>query len=184
MDRAEQSQRDRKFLLILLLTVVPFAALMTLLLTSIFGPSDLGVRCLRPPGREARCEVLQSRLLGFAGNSAVPILESDIAGAGAVCAARSIGGRAGPSCTVNLLLKSGPYRSYPVLSYPLLDQAQSSARKLNAYFADPSRRSILLQDELGGTLLMAGGLPLLTVAVVLALRWRRRTAACPTPSAQ
>src|SRR5579884_4251111 len=102
MDRAEPRHRDRKFLLILLLAVVPFAALTALLLSSIFGPSDLGVRCLRAPGREARCEVLQSRLLGLAGNSAFPMPESDIGGARAVCADGSIGGRAGPSCTVNL----------------------------------------------------------------------------------
>src|SRR5215469_13703550 len=137
MDGPDQRERNKKFLLILMASVVPFAAVTTLLLTSIFGPSDVGVRCMREQGLEGRCEVLQSYFLGVAGNSTFPIPESEIAGARAVCAHGGVGGHAGPSCSVDLLLKSGPYRSYPVLSYPLSDRAESSARKLNEYFADP-----------------------------------------------
>lgn len=153
---------------------------MTLLLTSIFGPSDSAVRCKRERGFGGRCEVLQSRFLGIAGNSAFPIPQSEIAGARAVCAQRGVGGRGGPSCSVDLLLKSGPYRSYPVLSYPLSGQAESTVRRLNGYLDDPAQRSIVLKDELGSTLLIVAGLPLLTLALLLALsRWPRRTRAAP-----
>ena len=177
MDRLDPRDQSKKFLLVLVVAWVPFAAVTTLLLTSIFGPSDLGVRCTRERGFEARCEVLQSRFLGLAGNSAFPIPESEIAGAGVVCAHRGVGGRTEPSCSVDLLLKSGPYRSYPVLSYPLIDQAESSARKLNDYLANPARPSIVLKDELGSTVLIFVALPLLTVALVLLVlrRSRRRT---------
>jgi len=40
------------------------------------------------------------------------------------------------------------------------------ALKLNDYFADPARRSILLKDELGSTMLLVGGLPLLTIVFI------------------
>ena len=176
MDSADQRDRSRKFLLVLAASVVPFAMVTTLLLTSVFGPSDVGVQCTRERGVSGRCEVLQSRFLGFAGNSAFPIPESEIAGARAVCARQGIGGRSGPSCSVDLLLRSGPYRSYPVLSYASIKRAESSALKLNDYFADPAQPSIVLKDELGSTVLIVAGLPLLTVAVILALRrWRQAT---------
>jgi hypothetical protein len=154
--------------------IVPFMAGTILLLTSVFGPSDLGVRCMRQGRSQGRCEVLQSRLLGLAANSSFEVPESEIIGARAVCAHGHVGGRAGPSCSVDLLLKSGPYRIYPVLSYPVSNQAEVSARKLNEYFADPTRLSIVLRDQTGSTVLIVAGLPLLTIAVVLALRrWRR-----------
>jgi len=175
MDQLDQRDQNKRFLLILLAALIPFAALTTLLLTSIFGPSDYGVHCTRERGLEGKCEVLQSRFLGLAGNRAFPIPESEIAGARADCANRGVGGRAGASCSVDLLLKSGPYRGYPVLSYPLIGQAESSARKLNDYFADPTRPSIALEDEPGKTVLVIAGLPLLTIVVLLALRrWRGR----------
>lgn len=170
MDAADQVAQNRKFLWVLVAAIVPFAALTTLLLTSLFGPSDVGVQCTRQPGSEARCEVLQSRLLGLAANSAFPIAESEITAARAVCAQRGVGGRGGPSCSVNLLLKSGPYRSYPVLSYPSTGEAESSARKLNDYFADSTRSSIVLKDEIGSTVAIVAGVPLLAVALALALR--------------
>jgi len=171
MDRSDQT---RKFLWVLILAVVPFAAAITLCLTWISGPSDVGVRCTREPGVGGRCEVLQSRLLGFAGNSSFFIPEADISGARAVCP-RGVGGRGGSSCSVDLLLKSGPYRFYPVLSYPLIGQARSSAGKLNGYFTDRAQSSIVMQDEIGTTILIVGGLPLLMVVVLLVARRRRRT---------
>lgn len=173
MDAASQRDRDRRFLWGVLAAAVPFAAVTALLLTSIFGPSDIGVQCTRERGAARRCEVLQSRFLGLAGNSAFAIAESEIAGARAVCAPRGVGGRGGPACTVNLLLKSGRYRSYPVLSYPLIGQAQTSARRLNDYLADPAQSSIVLKDRIGSALLLAAGLPLLTIAIVWMLRRRR-----------
>ena len=173
MEYPNQSDQSRKFLLVLVAAVVPFAAATTLLLTSILGPSDFGVSCTRERG-VARCEVIQTRLLGFAGNSSFPIPESQIAGARAACAHGGVGGRGGPSCSVELLLKSGPYRIYPVLSYPFIGQAESSARELNEYFADPARPSIALKDKLGSTVLIFAGGPMLIVAALLALmQWRR-----------
>jgi hypothetical protein len=167
MNQPDQRERSRKFLLILAAGAVPFAAATTLLVTSIFGPGDLGVRCTRVHGASGHCQVLQSRLLGLAGNSAFLIPESDIAGARAICTHRGVGGRAGASCSVDLLLKSGPYRNYPILSYALSDQAAASARKLNDYFTDPARSSIELNDEIGSSLLLAAGAPLLVIVVVL-----------------
>ena len=173
MNRPDQQDRTRKFLWILAAAAVPFAAITVLLLTSIFGPGDLGVRCRREPGREGRCEVLQSRFLGVAGNSGFAIRESDIAGARALCAGRGVGGRGGANCSVELLLKTRP-GGYPVLSYATIGRAESGARALNDYFADPTRTSIVLKDELGATVLIVGGLPLMVAAAVLMLRRRRR----------
>jgi hypothetical protein len=63
-----------------------------------------------------------------------------------------------------------------VLSYASIKRAESSALKLNDYLADPAQPSIVLKDELGSTVLIVAGLPLLTVAVILALRrWRQAT---------
>ena len=109
------------------------AAASAYLLTAVFGPTDAGLRCVRAPDG-AECQVLQTRFFGLFGNSSFAIPESTIRGAKAVCAQSRVGGRAGPSCTVNLILDAGPharYPEYPVLSYSLLGQAEASAKKLN-----------------------------------------------------
>lgn len=176
-----QNDQTRRFLSILLLAAVPFAAMSTLLLTSIFGPSDLGVRCTRAAGTRGQCHILQTRFLGLALNSSFPVPETDISGARTVCARNGVGAHASAGCTVELQLNSGRYRSYPVLSYPFFDQAEASTRKLNAYFIDPTRPSIELKDRLAGTVFIAAGAPVLIIGLVLALRlWlRRRRVALP-----
>lgn len=55
-----------------------------------------------------------------------------------------------------------------------MDQAASLARKLNDYLFDPARDSIVLRDQFGSTVLIVAGVPLLTIGIMLALRWWRR----------
>ena len=168
---ARMSSADRKFLLIVAVAFVPFAILMTLLLTRTFGASDLGIRCSR--GASARCEILQSRLLGAAGNSSFQIPESRISAAKASCGQRfAVGGRRSTSCSVELLLVGQAQPTGPVLSYPLFDQAQAAARKLNTYLANPDANFIELHEPVGLALLFYGISPLALLAVVLGIRRR------------
>lgn len=146
---------------------------MIYLLTGIFGPSDFGLRCNRI-GERAQCEVLQTRFLGVFGNSIFTIPESEIAGAVTICAGNGVGGRRDSSCAVNLTLKSGQYRNYPVLSYPLREEAEASARNLNDYFTNPSAPPIEIHDEIAQTLVLLLGLPVFGIGCVLILRWRSR----------
>jgi hypothetical protein len=77
-------------------------------------------------------------------------------------------GRGG--CKVDLELKCGSLRSYPVLRYAHLDQAEASAHRLNDFFSDPSRTSIALEHDLRPTLLLFGCGPLVIAGLILALR--------------
>lgn len=162
--------RTRTFLIVLVISAVPFAVVTTLLLTSAFGSTDFGLRCARNSQGD-ECEVLQSRFLGLSDSRSFAIPQSDILGAKTLC---SSSGRSGANCTVNLLLKSGPYRVYPVLSYPLFDSADASTRKLNAYLNDATATSIEMKDDFT-TIMIFAVAPLLIVLVVLALRrlWSR-----------
>jgi hypothetical protein len=164
---------DRKFLLIVAVAFVPFAAVMTLLLTRMFGASDLGIHCSRADG--ARCEIRQSRLLGAAGNSSFEIPESRITAAKTFCAQRySVSSRSSTSCNVELLLANQAQPTGPVLSFPFLSQAQSATRRLNAYLADPDASSIDLREPVGLIVLLYGVSPVALLAVVLAIRERLR----------
>ena len=164
---------DRKFLLILAAAVIPFAVIMTLALTKLFGPSELGIRCSRVDG--AVCRIHQSRLLGAAGNSSVEIPQSRITAVRTECGQRSaVGGRRATSCSVELMLADEPYPSWTVLSFPLFNQAQSAARRLNAYLADPNAPSIDLKEPVGSIVLLYGGAPLALLGIVLGLRSRLR----------
>lgn len=164
---------DRKFLLILAVAFLPFATLMTLLLTSVFGSSDIGIRCSRAEG--GRCEIERSRLLGAAGNSSFEIPESRISAARTACGEHfAIGGRRSSSCSVELVLADQPASTGPVLSYPFYSQAQNATRKLNAYLQDPSVPSIVLREPIGSLWLLYGAAPVALVGILLALGRRLR----------
>jgi len=164
---------DRRFLWIIAVAFLPFAALMTLLLTSVFGSSDMGIRCSRAGG--GRCEIQRSRLLGAAGNSSFEIPESRISAARASCGQHfAVSGRRSSSCGVELVLADQPASIGPVLSYPFYGQAQSATRKLNAYLKDPSVPSIVLREPVGYLWLLYGGVPVVTLALSMALRARLR----------
>lgn len=151
---------------------VPFVIITTLLLTSVFGPSDLGLRCAHSGG-SGQCEVLQSRFFGLFGNSSFSIDEADVMGAETVAPRASVGGHGSASCTVALRLKAGPYRDYPVLSYPVCGRADAATRRLNRYFADPSTSSIEIRGDIGVMWALAATPMLLISGILLARRWVR-----------
>jgi hypothetical protein len=165
----------REMLLTPLVAVIFFATLL-LAPVSLSGPREFGIRCARAADSAARtvaqCEVLQTRF--FVPNSSVRIPEDNIVGARTNCGPDGRGG-----CKVDLELNCcGSSRSYPVLSYGHLDQAEASARRLNDYFNDPSRTSIALEHDTRLTLLLFGCGPLAITGLVLGLRlWPRRSAA-------
>ena len=163
-------RNSRKFLLILGIAVVPFCVLTAYVLTSVFGSPTVGVRCVRERG-QASCAVLQSRLFGFAAESSFVIPEADIRGV-EVVAPRPHPGRGGGQYSVDLLLKTGPYATYPVLSSYSSARAESAARKLNAYFADPGMASAELHEDRSEYLIPLA--PLAIIGVVLAGRALRR----------
>jgi hypothetical protein len=157
---------------VLAIAAIPFVVIATLLLTWIFGPSDLGLRCARSGGT-GQCEVLQSRFFGLFGNSSFDIDEADIVGAETVRPQPAVGGHAGTACAVALRLKAASYAAYPVLSYPACRQADAAARRLNMYFADHSSSSIEIRDDIGVMWALAAA-PMLLIAGVLIARWRVR----------
>ncbi len=132
--------------MVLAVGFVPFLIIATLHLTTMFGPSDLGVRCARSGGT-GQCEVLQSRCFGLFGNSSFKIDQTDIAGAETVAPRPAVGGHGSASCAVALRLKTGPYHEYPVLSYAVCGRADAATRRLNGYFADPGSSSIAIRDD-------------------------------------
>ncbi|HET7561400.1 MAG TPA: hypothetical protein VFJ87_03345 [Rhodanobacteraceae bacterium] len=162
-------------------TLLIFAAIFVLvvagfgyLLATLPSSSDWGVHCTRS-GSEASCEVSQTRFLGVFGNSSFTIPETAINGAKTSCSGT---GRRSHSCTVDLLLSSGRYRDYPVLSYPLRGAADASTQKLNAYFADRSMPEIRIMDDISRTMWIVVLPMLLVILLGVPLAWlraRRRT---------
>lgn len=164
---------DRKFLLILAAAIIPFAVVMTLALTKLFGPSELGIRCSRVDG--AVCRINHSRLLGAAGNSSFEIPQSRITAVRTECGQHSaLGAGRATSCSVQLMLADGPYPTWTVLSFPFFTQAQTATRRLNAYLADPTATSIDLKEPVGSIVLLYGGAPLALLGIVLGFRSRLR----------
>jgi hypothetical protein len=139
------------------------------LLATLPSSSDWGVHCTRSGG-EASCEVLQTRFIGVFGNSSFVISEAAIDGARTSC---SGAGQRTHSCTVNLLLNSGRYRDYPVLSYALQGTADASTHKLNAYFADRSMREIRIMDDISLTLWIVVLPMLLVILLAMPIAWLR-----------
>ncbi len=151
------------------------------LLTAVLGPTDNGLRCTRSSGLAA-CEVRQTRLLGFSGNSSFAIPESSIRGAKAACPTARVGGRGTPSCNVYVSLDTG--QDYPVLSYSLLSQAITAATKLNDYLGDKSARSLVIKEDLLTPVLLSAAAPVLFVVAVFFLRRWLRTGSGDLPFAQ
>ena len=162
--------QDKKLFLVVALAVVS-AALAGFVLTAVFGPSDNGLLCARSSG-QAECQILQSRFFGLFGNTAFAIPETSIRGAKTVCSHQGVG-RASFSCTVDLILKSGRYRDYPVLSYGFRGQADAATSKLNEFFGNPSAQSIDLSEDVLTPFLTFGIAPILLIALVMGLRWLR-----------
>jgi hypothetical protein len=164
--------KDNRFLLIFLLALIPTLVAVAFLLTAIFGPSDNGLRCERLQDH-SECQIRQTRFFGLYGNSAFAIQQSTIRGATSVCSTAHMGGRAGPSCIVYLILDSGPYRKYPVLSYALAGQADASAKKLNDYFNDKSAASVEVKEDILTPVLIFGLPPVMSVVLLVGLHWWR-----------
>jgi len=169
--------KSRKFLIVLAVAAAPFCLAMVLLLTSVFGSPTVGVRCTRGGG-PARCEVLQSRFFGLAGNSAFAIPESEIQGARTL---RPLPhpGRGSGEYSVSLMLKTGAYRDYPVLHSQFFDRADAATRKLNDYFTDTGARSIELREDFSEITLFFAPLVIIGVLTGLAARRRARNAVQP-----
>ena len=167
-------QKTRRFLRFLALFSLPFAAALVLLL-ALNGPTDLGLECTRSPSAAGQCTVLQSQFLGLLGNRSFAIPEAQISDARVRCAGPGVGRRSGPNCNVNIILKSGPYDEYPVLSYALVDQANASAAKIQAYLKDSGIASLRITDDTTGTLTILLS-SVLFVLVLGAIAWvvRRR----------
>lgn len=172
--------KTAKILLVFAAIFVLIVAGFGYLLATLPSSSDWGVHCTRS-GSEASCEVLQTRFLGVFGNSSFTIPEAVINGARTSCFGT---GRRTYSCTVDLLLNSGRYRDYPVLSYPLRGTADASTRKLNAYFADRSTPEIRIMDDISWTMWIVVLPMLLVILLAMPLAWlrARRSAARPTPA--
>lgn len=166
-------------------TLLVFAAIFVLimaafgyLLATLPSSSDWGVRCTRSGG-DAGCEVLQTRFIGVFGNSSFTIPEAAIDGARTSCFGT---GQRGYSCTVGLLLNSGRYRDYPVLSYPLRGTADASTHQLNAYFADRSMPEIRIMDDISLTLWIVLLPMLLVILLAMPVAWlQARRAAGKVP---
>ena len=172
-------QRTNRFLLIVALAALPFAAAMVYGLTAVFGAPAIGVKCSRLDGL-AQCEVQQSAFFGLAGNSVRVIPESEIAGART---ARPAGGagRRGGGYTLLLDLKSGRYRYYPVLSGQSFDAVEADSRKLTSYLTDPRATSIELRENLRLSVLtpLFSVVLVLGIAAVAGLAGRRRDSSQP-----
>jgi hypothetical protein len=175
-------QRSSKFLAVLALTALPFAALVIWALGAVFGAPAIGLKCSRLVA-PARCEVLQSSFLGLIHTSPILIPEAEIAGAKTQ---RPVGGagRRGGSYTLLLNLRSGRYGYYPALSGQTFAAVDADTRRLNDYLADPAATSIELRENLWASTLV----PFIPVALVLGIfgivtlvkRWRS-TAVAGTP---
>ena len=146
------------------------------LLTSVLGPTDRGLRCVRAP--VAQCEVLQTRLFGVAGSSSFYVPQGEVRGAKTlVPLASHVGGRSGAGAfRVALLLDPrGPYPEYSVLSYDTESSADAATLRLNEYFADPRASSIeILTDRLSPVLIAELGAMAAVVVLALWLQRRRR----------
>jgi hypothetical protein len=146
------------------------------LLTGLLGATDRGLRCARAP--VAQCEVLQTRLLGVAGNTSFWVPQGEIRGAKTLApSAGQGGGRSGAGAyRVALLLDPGtPYPEYPVLSYDTESSADAAARRLNDYFADPQATSIEVTTDVLSPILIAelGAMAAVVVLFLFLRRWRR-----------
>ena len=151
------------------------------LLTAIFGPSDLGVQCVRSP--EPECRILQTHFFGLLGNRSFSVPETAILGVKTVRSRSAAGRQSAPVFTVNLVLTPGSsYPDYPVLSYALESQAESATNKLSAYFKDKSAPSILIKDDVLTPVVLEGLAPVaLLGGVVFAVwLWRFRKAKLQT----
>jgi hypothetical protein len=159
---------------LLALVVIPLLAMAGawILLSALNGPTDDGFRCSRPGAGDAgACQILSSRFLGLAGNSAVTVPGSAVRGAKSVCGTAQVG-RANVTCRVYLVMDPGGEAL--VLSYPLESQAEAAVRRINAYLADPSAPALEIRDSALMTVLVYLGAPLLLVSLVaLAGRWWR-----------
>ena len=164
--------KTRKFVIVLTVAAVPFAAAMVLALSSISGSPVIGVRCTCSSG-PARCEVLQSRFLGLIGNTAFAIPEAEIRGARTL---RPIPhpGRGSGEYAVSLMLKTDAYSDYLVFHTHFFERADAAAHRLNEYFADPRATSIELREDFSELALLL--VPLLLVALAAPL-WRLHSAA-------
>lgn len=166
--------KDQKFLTALALGAIPFGVALVFLLTGVFGAPSIGLKCWRRDG-DRQCAILQSRFFGLMGNSTILIPESEIERAVTLRPVHGVGARGSGSYTVSLELKSGPYRHYPVLSGRFFEATDASTRKVNAYLADPSARSIELHENLWGSVLMPlMPLALVAIVAVVAIRFRRQ----------
>ena len=166
----------RRTRLSLVFAVLFFVASVFMIAMLFSGPREFGICCARGVARDgnaiAACQVVQTNVVGP--KSAFWIREDNIGGARTVCG----GGdeRKGSACKVDLQLRSGPYNSYPVLSYGGFDQADASTHQLNEYFKDPSRTSIALEHDGRVALLLLGCGPMVIVVMLAlaALLWSRR----------
>ena len=166
--------KDQRFWIALALIAIPLALAAIFLLTAVFGAPSIGLKCWRHDG-DRQCAVRQSRFFGFAGNSTVLIPESDIEDAVTLRPTPGVGSRGGGNYTVNLELKSGPYRHYPVLSGPWFEATDASTRKLNAYLADASASSVELHENMWASVLVPFiPVALVTLVALAAARWRRQ----------
>jgi len=165
--RWEIMDKNKRFLIMIAVAVVPFVVGLTFLLTAIFGPSDNGVLCKRSEG-SAECEVRQTRFYGLVGNTSFSIPESAIRGAKGGCGTSTFG-HAAPSCDVYLILDSG--EEYLVAGYTFGGQANAAAHKLNHYFADKSARQLELKEDLLTPVLLYGVAPTVFVTAIMGLRW-------------
>jgi hypothetical protein len=156
----------------LVIAVSALAMLVALLLISVLnGPTEDGLRCTRNGGSPGECQVLRTRFFGLFGNTAIPIPESDIRGAKAVCATSRVG-RASASCNVYVVDARG---GYLVLSYPLQPEADAAAARINAYLADGTRPAFEMRESVRSVLLLRLAIPALLVGLVLGMRvWRLR----------
>jgi hypothetical protein len=149
--------------------IAVFAALLALL----SPPSDYGIRCARTS--VSTCEILQTHFLGLIGNRSFVIPQSSIAGAQTLLPRASVGGnRAGATFLVALMLTSkSSNAAYPVLSYDTRSAADSATARLNAYFNKNAEATISITDDLGGSVGLKFGIPVLIVGFVVILRWWR-----------
>lgn len=148
------------------------ALLALVLLIALNGPTEDGVRCARGGPAPAACEILRSRFLGFFGNSAFPVPESDVRGARVVCGTARVG-RASSSCNVYLEVRGRG--GYLVLSFRRQSQAEGGAATINAYLSNPAANLLEIRESVTGVLLLRLGLPALIIGLVLGFRaWRSR----------
>jgi hypothetical protein len=175
--------KSRKFLIAMAVAVVPFCAVVWILLITVFGKPVVGVRCTRGGG-PARCELLESGFLGIGDNSSFSIPESEIQGAETL---RPLphAGRGSGQYSASLVLKSGPYRHYPVVHSQFYDRADAATRRLNDYFANAGATSIEVREDSSEyafpLLIPLGAVAIALIAIALRRRARRRDS-CPATS--